>query len=70
MSTRTQLLSTVAIAAAFLAASAAMPDAAQAWWWRPRNPPQAPEIDPGTLSSAIALAMGGLAVLGDKIRRR
>ena len=68
MSTRTQLLSTIAIAAAFLLASAVMPQTADAWFWHP--PRQTPEIDPGTLSSAIALAMGGLAVLGDKLRRR
>jgi hypothetical protein len=72
MSTRTQLLSTIAIAAAFLLASVAMPETADAWIWWNRNPPTngAPEVDPSTLSSAIALAMGGLAVLGDKLRRR
>jgi hypothetical protein len=69
MSTKTQLITTIAIAAAFLAISTAMPESAQAWWW---NPPTrgAPEVDPSTLSSALALAMGGLAVLGDKLRRR
>jgi hypothetical protein len=30
----------------------------------------APEVDPSTLSSAIALAMGGVAILCDKLRRR
>lgn len=29
-----------------------------------------PEIDPGTLASAIALAAGGAAMLGDRVRRR
>ncbi|MEO6028177.1 MAG: hypothetical protein ABIR79_15035 [Candidatus Binatia bacterium] len=68
MSKRTRLLSTIAIAAAFILASAAMPDTAHAWFHRPSR--GAPEVDPSTLSSAIALAMGGLAVLGDKLRRR
>lgn len=30
----------------------------------------APEVDPGTLATAIALAAGGAAVLGDRVRRR
>jgi hypothetical protein len=30
----------------------------------------APEIDPGALSSAIALAAGGAAILRDRVRRR
>jgi hypothetical protein len=30
----------------------------------------APEIDPGALASAIALAAGGAAMLGDRVRRR
>lgn len=29
-----------------------------------------PEIDPSTLASAIALAAGGAALLGDRVRRR
>lgn len=69
MSTRTQMISTIAIAAAFMLASAVMPETADAWWWK-RPGREAPEIDPSTISSAIALAMGGLAVLSDKIRRR
>lgn len=68
MSKRTQLLSTVAVAAAFMLASSVMPDTAGAFYPRPSG--NAPEVDPSTLSSAIALAMGGLAVLGDKLRRR
>ncbi len=68
MATNTQLRFTIAIAVAFVALSVVMPDAADAFFRR-RNR-GAPEIDPGTLSNAIALAMGGLAVLGDKLRRR
>lgn len=68
MSTRTQLISTLAIAAALTLAWTAMPATADAWIWN--HPRDAPEVDPSTLSSAIALAMGGLAVLGDKLRRR
>ncbi len=30
----------------------------------------APEIDPGALASAIALALGGAALIGDRVRRR
>ena len=30
----------------------------------------APEIDPGALASAIALAAGGAAMLSDRVRRR
>jgi len=30
----------------------------------------APEIDPGTLGSALALAGGGAAILADRLRRR
>ena len=30
----------------------------------------APEIDPGTVASAIALAAGGAAILRDRVRRR
>ena len=29
-----------------------------------------PEIDPGALASAIALAVGGAALLSDRVRRR
>jgi len=29
-----------------------------------------PEIDPNTLANAIALAAGGAALLGDRVRRR
>ena len=64
MATKTQFRFTVALAVALAALSIAMPDAADAFY---RG---APEVDPSTLSSAIALAMGGLAVLGDKLRRR
>jgi hypothetical protein len=72
MSTRTQMFVTLGVTAAFMAATVLMPEAADAgWWWKPKyKPPTAPEIDPSTVSSAIALAMGGLAVLKDKIRRR
>jgi hypothetical protein len=31
---------------------------------------EAPEIDPSALGSAIALVIGGAAMLGDKFRRR
>jgi hypothetical protein len=31
---------------------------------------EAPEIDPGALASAIALAAGGAVLLGDRVRRR
>jgi hypothetical protein len=71
MSTRTQFYLSIGITAAWMVATMVMPETADAfWWWKPRNPPTAPEIDPGTVSSAIALAMGGLAVLSDKFRRR
>ncbi|MCC6766029.1 MAG: hypothetical protein IT293_15335 [Deltaproteobacteria bacterium] len=30
----------------------------------------APEIDPGTLAGALAVATGGAAMLGDRVRRR
>ena len=30
----------------------------------------APEVDPGTLAGAIALAAGGAAMLSDRVRRR
>lgn len=70
MATKTQFLTTLALAAAMVAASTVMPEAAHAhfpWDYTPRG---APEVDPSTLGSAIALALGGLAVLGDKLRRR
>ena len=67
MATKTQFRFTVALAVALAALSIAMPDAADAFFHRTYG---APEVDPSTLSSAIALAMGGLAVLGDKLRRR
>jgi hypothetical protein len=71
MSNRSQFMFSIGITAAFMAATLMMPETAEAWWWKkPRQPPTAPEIDPGTVSNAIALAMGGLAVLSDKLRRR
>ena len=69
MATKTKIRFTLAIAAVAVAASVITPDAAHAWFsYPPTN--GAPEVDPSTLSGAIALAMGGLAVLGDKLRRR
>ena len=73
MTTKKQLLSTIAIGAALVAASTLIPDKANAWWWNypPRSPGGgAPEVDPSTLGSALALAVGGWAVLSDKLRRR
>ena len=72
VSTNKQLLSIAAIAAAFLAVSFATPDSAHAWFWDWNKYPQrgAPEVDPSTISSVVALALGGFAVLGDKLRRR
>jgi len=67
MATKTQIRFTAALAVALAAAAVAMPDVAHAYW-RPNR--GAPEVDPSTLSSAIALAMGGVAILRDKIRRR
>jgi hypothetical protein len=32
--------------------------------------PSAPEIDPGSMASALALASGGVAILADKFRRK
>jgi hypothetical protein len=62
------LLSVVAVAAAVVAGSFAMPDTAHAFFnYTPRG---APEVDASTIGSVIALAMGGVAVLGDKLRRR
>lgn len=69
MSTRTQFYLSIAITAAFMLATVVMPETADAWWWK-KPAKEVPEIDPSTISSAIALAMGGLAVLGDKLRRR
>ena len=69
MTTKTKLRFTLAIAAAAVVASIATPDAAHAWF-SDHYSNSAPEVDPSTLGSAIALAMGGLAVLGDKLRRR
>ena len=34
------------------------------------EPPSAPEIDPSALGSAIALVIGGAAMLSDKFRSR
>lgn len=66
MSSKTQFRFTLAIAVALAAVSVAMPDLALAGYRRYRG---APEVDPSTLSSAIALAMGGVAILRDKFRR-
>ena len=82
MSTRTQLIGIFTIAAAFAVATAMTPATATAdsnndnseyndndnnYDYHHRG---APEVDPGTLGGAIALAMGGLAVFSDKLRRR
>ena len=32
--------------------------------------PGAPEIDPGSMASAVALVSGGVAILADKFRRK
>lgn len=32
--------------------------------------PGVPEIDPGSMASAIALVSGGVAILADKFRRK
>lgn len=72
MTTKKQII-TIAIAAALMAASTLMPEAADAnGYRRPRHTRtnSAPEVDPSTVSSALALAVGGLAVLSDKLRRR
>ncbi|MCC6850062.1 MAG: hypothetical protein IT294_16275 [Deltaproteobacteria bacterium] len=66
MATKTQLRFTIAIAVALAAVSVAMPDLALAGHRHYRG---APEVDPSTLSSAIALALGGVAILRDKFRR-
>lgn len=67
MSNRIQFYLSIGITAAFMVTTMVMPELAEAGF---KKPPKAPEIDPGTISSAIALAMGGWAVLGDKLRRR
>ena len=64
-----QLLGIAGIAAALVAYTFATPDSAHARFYY--NPPRgAPEVDPSTISSVVALALGGFAVLGDKLRRR
>jgi len=68
-STWKQLLSISAAAAAILAVSIVAPSSANAFWFWDQGR-GAPEVDPSTLGSALALAMGGLAVLGDRLRRR
>ena len=71
MTTKQQLISTIAIGAAFMAASTAMPDTAHAWWWDTghtraalrrsiRAPSAAPSHSP----------WAAWAVLSDKLRRR
>jgi hypothetical protein len=73
MLTNKQFFSLIAVAVVtFMVMSIAMPETADAFFWHWKKKPTrgAPEIDPGSLSSAIALAMGGLAVLTDKLRRR
>ena len=78
MPTRTQLIRSFTIAAALAVATAVTPATHNAFADNDNedeNEQQAPhrgapEVDPGTLGSAIALAMGGLAVLNDKRRRR
>lgn len=64
MATKTQIRLTLTLAAIVAAATVAMPDMALAYY---RG--GAPEVDPSTLGSAIALAMGGAAILRDKLRR-
>lgn len=66
MATKTQLRLTLTFAVAIAVATAALPNLALAGFYRP---PGAPEVDPSTLSSAIALALGGAAILRDKLRR-
>ena len=72
--TKKQLLSIAGVAAAIVAVSFAAPDNAHAWlfdWDKFKQPGRgAPEVDPSTISSIVALALGGFAVLGDKPRRR
>ncbi len=72
VSTKKQLLSIAAVATAIMAYSFATPDSAHAWLFHHYTYPDraAPEVDPSTISSVVALALGGLAVLGDKLRRR
>jgi hypothetical protein len=73
MLTNKQFFSIIAFSViALTVMSIAMPEAAEAFWlWKKKKPGRgAPEIDPGTISNAIALAAGGLAVLSNKLRRR
>jgi hypothetical protein len=72
MLTNKQFFSYIALAVvAFTVVSIAMPEAAEAFFnWKKKKPRGVPEIDPGTISNAIALAAGGLAVLSNKLRRR
>ena len=72
MVSKKQLLSIAAIATAILAYSIATPDSAHAWLFHHYTYPNraAPEVDPSTISGVVALALGGFAVLGDKLRRR
>jgi hypothetical protein len=44
---------------------AAVASPAFAW-----GPPPAPEIDPGSAASAVALLAGGLLILTDRLRRK
>lgn len=71
MTTNKRFICTIAIGAALLAFSFAMPETASAFFWeRPYGGQGAPEVDPSTISSALALAVGSLAVLTDKLRRK
>ena len=63
MATKTQIRFTLALAVGLAALSIAMPHAAHAFY---RG---APEVDPSTLSSAIALVIGGAAMLTDRFRK-
>jgi hypothetical protein len=68
-----QLLGIAAIAVAVGAWSFAAPGDAHGLLFRRHYGSvgsTAPEVDPGALGSVVALAMGGLAVLSDKLRRR
>jgi hypothetical protein len=75
----------VVVAAGLLLASAPARAEADMWCWlfgsgcgggsgattRQGSPDRvAPEIDPNALACAIALAAGGAALLGDRVRRR
>jgi hypothetical protein len=83
--TRTSRGFRVVFAAVVLLASAPMRAEADVWCWlfgsgcgagrgtttTSGSPDRAaPEIDPNALACAIALAAGGAAVLGDRVRRR